>query len=227
MADSIVFLFTVSTFMSVMCLAFVFLISWHYESMFLELTTRINHQEQNMIELKRSGTTHPTSNNNDFEGVESVKGVSFTRWGYSECPFGTELVYNGIMMTHVMSTPQCFPLSPNHMSELDRIQRQEAMQKTDEGRYSVPCAVCYSNRYSTVLMQPGMHTCARGWGTLYEGMLITNEASLVCLDKASKLLQESHTMTIQDYHYTKASCNVLPCPPYDDKSNLTCTVCIK
>lgn len=224
MADSIVLLFTISTLMSVACLILVFLVSWQYESMFLELT-RIN-QGENVIGFKRTGIIH---DNNRLKDTEIVKGVSFTRWGYGECPKDTELVYNGRMVAQLSnaSIPQCFPLNPTYPSEINRIQRQEVIPKTDEEHYSVSCAVCYSTRHSTVLMLPGRHTCTSGWTVLYEGLLVVNEASSLCMDNASRSLQEPHTRTMNGYHHVKASCDVLPCPPYDDKSNLACVVCIK
>lgn len=223
MADHLVFLFTISTFMSVVCLMLVFLVSWQYESMFLELAVRVNHQEQNMIQFKRIGSSNSVNGSNNSG---SVQGVTFTRWGYGECPEMTELVYSGGMVNVLSnaSVPQCFPLSP---SELDRIHRQETIQKTSEVYYSIPCAVCYSKRHSTVLLQPARHTCTSGWSLMYEGSLAANEGSLLCMDSSLKSLQGSHTRTMNGYHYVKASCDVLPCPPYDDTSNLTCTVCIK
>lgn len=225
MGDSIVFLFTVSTLTSVVCLITVFLVSWHYETMFLELATRVSHQEQNIITFKGTDAGI-TANSDSKNSAGSVKGVSFTRWGYNECPQMTELVYSGRMVDLWSSTPQCLPLSPTYPSELDRIQRQEVIQKVDRGNYSVPCAVCYSGRHSTVLMQPARHICARGWSLLYEGLLVTNKASLLCMNSL-KPLQESSTRTLNSYHYVKASCDILPCPPYDNTSSLTCVVCIK
>ena len=227
MGDSVVFLFTVSTLTSVLCLIVVFLASWHYETMFLELATSVSHQEQNMIKFKGTGTGISANDNNSLKGAGSVKGVTFTRWGYSECPQMTELVYNGQMVDFLSSgsTPLCLPLNPTYPSELDRIQRQEVIQKGDERNYSAPCAVCYSKNHSTVLMQPARHICTSGWSMLYEGLLVSNKASLLCMDNA--LLQESSTRTINVYHYVKASCDLLPCPPYDDTTSLTCAVCIK
>ena len=223
MADSIVFLFTVSTLTSVVCLITVFLVSWHYETMFLELATRVSHQEQSTITFKGTDA-RITTNSGNINSVGSVKGVSFTRWGNNECPQMTELVYSGRMVDLWSSTPHCLPLSPTFPSELNRIQRQEVIHKADKGNSSVPCAVCYSGRHSTVLMQPARHICARGWSMLYKGLLVTNQASLLCTDIT---LKSSQTKTLNGYHYVKASCDILPCPPYDNTSNLTCAVCIK
>ena len=225
MGDSIVFLFTVSTLTSVVCLIVVFLVSWHYETMFLELATTVTQQEHNIFKIKGTGGGF-SANNNNKNSAGSVKGVSFTRWGYSVCPQMTELVYNGRMVDLLSGagTPQCLPLNPTYPSELDRIQRKEVIQKADEGNYSVPCAVCFSNSHSTVLMQPARHICASGWSMLYEGLLVTNKASLLCMDIA---LKQYSTRPMNSHHYVKASCDILPCPPYDDTSNLTCAVCIK
>ena len=222
MEDSIVFLFTVSTLTSLVCLITIFLVSWHYDTMFLELATKVSHQEQNVITFK--GTSAAITDNKNSVG--SGKGVSFTRWGYNECPQMTELVYSGRMVDLWSSTPQCLPLSPAYTSELDRIQRQEVIKKAEEGNSSVPCAVCYSDSHSTVLMQPARDVCARGWSVLYKGLLVTNKASLLCMN-GLKSRQESLTRTLNNYHYVKASCDILPCPPYDDTSSLTCVVCIK
>ena len=221
MADSVLFLFTVSTLTSMVCLIVVFLVSWHYETMFLELATRVSHQEQNIIQFK--GTSEVNSvESNTSSSAGSGKGVSFTRWGHGECPQSTELVYSGRMVNlmHSAGSPQCLPIYP---SELDRIQRQGVMEKARD--YGIPCAVCYSNSHSTVLMQPARETCSNGWSVLYKGLLVTNEASLACMDNTVKSLQESSTKN--QYRYVRASCDQLPCPPYDDTSSLTCTVCIK
>ena len=215
-----VFLFTVSTFMSVVCLILVFLVSWQYESMFLELATRMNLQEQTIIEFKGASNS---VNSNDRSG--GVRGVSFTRWGHHKCPETTELVYSGVTV-HVLSdaaAPQCFPRYPTHPSELNRIQRRNLMQKTHKDN-SIPCAVCYSTKHSTMLTQPARHTCTTGWTEMYKGLLVASDASLLCMDSDSKALQESRAGTI---NFVKASCDVLPCPPYVDNSNLTCVVCIK
>ena len=225
MADTLVFLFTVSTFMSVLCLITVFSVSWYYESMFMELTTRTKFQELKIIEFKRTGAVSSTDNS---QGTGIVKGVSFTRWGNNKCPGVTELVYNGIMVNELddNNIPQCLPLDPTHTSKL---KAQELLQKTtDHQNYSMPCVVCYSNRHSTVLTQPGSHVCASGWAMLYEGLFVANEASHLCMDIAVRSLQESpHARGMSGYHYVKVSCDVLPCPPYSDKSSLTCAMCIK
>ena len=222
MADSLVFLFTVSTFMSVVCLLLVFLVSWQYESLFLGLATRINNQEKTIIEFKGAGNC---VNRSDRPG--SMKGVSFTRWGHGECSGMTELVYSGVIVNVLndATVPQCFPLNPTYHSELNRIQRREPMQKTHEGNNSIPCAVCHSTRHSTMLMQPARQTCTTGWSEMYKGLLVTNKASLLCIDIDS--VKESHPGKINDYHFVRASCDLLPCPPYVDNSNLTCVVCIK
>lgn len=222
MADSMVFLFTVSTFMSVICLVLVFLVSWQYESMFMELVTRINYQEQTIIEFKGASNCV-----NRSDGPGSVKGVSFTRWGRGECPGMTELVYSGVIVNVLNdpTAPQCFPLDPTYPSELNRVQRREPMKKTHEGNNNTPCAVCYSTRHSTMLMQPARHTCTTGWSEMYKGLLVASKGSLLCIDIGS--VQESHAGTINSYHYVRASCDLLPCPPYVDNSNLTCVVCIK
>jgi len=183
----------------------------------MELSTRINHQL-----MERNGSC--SGNNSD-----SLKGVSFTRWGYSDCPKMTELVYSGIMVNGLnnVSMPQCFSLNSNYSSELNKLQKQETMQKTDEENSYELCAVCYSNRYSTVLMLPGSHICASGWTTAYQGLLVANdEASYLCMDGVLKP-QESRARTANNYCYVTTSCDALPCPPYKEKSNLTCAVCIK
>ena len=223
MADSVSFLFTVSTLTSMVCLIIVFLVSWQYETMFLELATRVSHQEQNIIQYKGNSAVNSVKSNSS-SSTGSEKGVSFTRWGHVECPQRSKLVYSGRMVNLLSSAgiPQCLPFHPG---ELDRIQRQEVMEKARD--YGIPCAVCYSSSHSTVLMQPARDTCSNSWSILYKGLLVTNEASLACMDNAVKSLQASSAGTTNQYRYVKASCDLLPCPPYDNTSSLTCTVCIK
>ncbi|ESO82352.1 hypothetical protein LOTGIDRAFT_134810 [Lottia gigantea] len=99
--------------------------------------------------------------------------------------------------------------------------------------YEVPCAVCRSSQFSTVLMIPARSECYQGWQKAYHGELVSgyykhNAASqYICLDDNP---QTNGTNAIKYGKLTfpvRAQCGSLPCPPYEHNTLLTCVVCLK
>ncbi|ESO97719.1 hypothetical protein LOTGIDRAFT_104132, partial [Lottia gigantea] len=99
--------------------------------------------------------------------------------------------------------------------------------------YKVPCAVCRTSQFSTVLMIPARTECYQGWQKAYHGELVSGyykhkaSSQYVCLD------EKPHTnSSVTDYdgklmYSVQAKCGALPCPPYEENALLTCVVCLK
>ena len=97
---------------------------------------------------------------------------------------------------------------------------------------NVPCAVCHVSTRPTVLMIPAWHNCPSGWTVeYYTGCLMSkhythSKATRVDSNPESISASSSDTNGGLFYH-VEATCNGLPCPPYDPQKELTCAVCTK
>ena len=101
-------------------------------------------------------------------------------------------------------------------------------------QHNVPCAVCCTSR-SKLFMLPGKSTCPTTWTMEYSGYLMTayytNSNSVKtyeCVDKDPESIPGSSATTEGAlFYHVEATCNGLPCPPYDPQKELTCAVCTK
>ena len=95
----------------------------------------------------------------------------------------------------------------------------------------VPCAVCHVSTRSAVLMIPAWCHCPSGWTVEYTGYLMSEyqvKATYECVDLNPQSVPGSHTDTNGGlFHHVEATCNGLPCPPYDPQKELTCAVCMQ
>ena len=98
--------------------------------------------------------------------------------------------------------------------------------------HNVPCAVCCTNR-SKLFMLPATDECPKTWTREYSGYLMTehrhhHRKSFECVDKKPKSLQiPGAALNGTFFSLIEATCNGIPCPPYDPKKELTCAVCTK
>ena len=98
-----------------------------------------------------------------------------------------------------------------------------------------PCAVCEVMTRSKQLMIPGTYECPSGWTTEYSGWLVSEyhghkgRTMYVCLDKYPETVDGEQRSTNGALMYNvEVQCNRgLPCPPYDDRKELSCVVCTK
>ena len=100
--------------------------------------------------------------------------------------------------------------------------------------HNVPCAVCFSSMRETVLMLPAKPTCPPSWTLEYAGYLMSTyrinhyRTMYECVDKDPDCIPGSAADTHGAvFYHTEASCNGMPCPPYDPQKELTCAVCTK
>jgi hypothetical protein len=176
-------------------------------------------------------------------------GVTYVRWGKSSCPneTETELIYAGrAAATHVNrhgggshylclpDTPLSYTPGSQKYSEIHGAQYKVPVVGTHN--HNVPCAVCYASTRVALLMLPAMTSCPTGWTREYYGYLMSEASrwddhyrtSFECVDKDQDSVPGRQTGTDGVLFYNvEASCNGLPCPPYNNYKELNCAVCSK
>ena len=176
--------------------------------------------------------------------------MTYTRWGKSSCPniTGTELVYSGraggghsLHDDGGVVNFQCMPLDPQYTLTVKSgitgyvyIYGAEYILPLRGGdRHNVPCAVCYVSTRETVLMIPAKTSCPTSWTREYYGYLMSEYrgrrgSTIECIDEDQESLPGSGAdRSGALLHHVEASCNGMPCPPYDATKELTCVVCTK
>ena len=99
--------------------------------------------------------------------------------------------------------------------------------------HNVPCAVCAVSTREMVLMIPAKTSCPTSWTREYYGYLMSDyigysRTMYQCIDKDRESVPGSHANTDGAlFHHVEASCNGMPCPPYDAEKELNCVVCTK
>jgi len=96
-----------------------------------------------------------------------------------------------------------------------------------------PCAVCYVEGRSTVLMIPARTQCPDGWTTEYAGYLVSDSSSgrkrssYVCWDEAPEVAVGGIDHDNVVIYPVEVLCGSLPCSVYPTGRELTCIVCSK
>ena len=177
-------------------------------------------------------------------------GVTYTRWGSTECPRTATRVYMGraagAYYTHAGTAANyiCLPHNPEYYSSTKKATYAAlvygaeyetwASPLANLANHNVPCAVCYAAR-NAMIMAPAKITCPSQWTREYNGYLMAgyyNHASpknFVCVDKdAQPVRGEQHDVNgALFYHARIGNCHGLDCPPYNTKKDLACVVCTK
>ena len=179
-------------------------------------------------------------------------GTMYIRWGRTTCPSvpETELVYEGIAAgSHYTrqgggSNRLCLPKVPKYSSYQPGVQGHSPLHGSeyqlqsgsplpDVHQHNVPCAVCYVSIRSVVYIVPASDYCPFDWTLEYSGYLMTerynsNRSTFECVDKDPESIPGSAANTNGAlFYHVEATCNGLPCPPYDPQKELTCAVCTK
>ena len=186
------------------------------------------------------------------DNEERNGGTVYVRWGHDQCPSTAQLVYSGRAggphVNHAGggSNPQCLPLDPNFLTPIsgsrDRAYMYGAEYETLTDSYShihrhhntdVPCAVCHVSNRTAVYVVPAKYTCPTGWTREYYGYLMAAHHRhprfrFTCMDDAFKLVVgSSGNYDGLLFYFIEGVCGSLPCPPYDQTSELSCAVCTK
>ena len=110
----------------------------------------------------------------------------------------------------------------------------QALNSGMRHNHDAPCAVCYVSTRLAQVMIPGTYQCPAGWTVEYSGWLMSKHythkgrTTYTCVDKDPEVIpgQQRGTDGALFYH-TETTCDALPCPPYDERKELSCVVCTK
>ena len=100
---------------------------------------------------------------------------------------------------------------------------------------NMPCAVCHTDTKEAVLTIPAQYTCPNGWSLEYNGYLMSegehfdrHRKGTICVDKDAEAVPGSGADANPSLVFLmKATCDGLPCPPYNTGMALPCAVCSK
>ena len=183
-----------------------------------------------------------------------VGGAVYTRWGRTVCPQEATLVYAGRAagskhnVKGGTSDTLCMPETPQYLSTdttanyvplLHGVEFEtwgtSSTPLNDLLQVNLPCAVCHTDTKLSVLTVPAQYTCPNGWSMEYNGYLMTDREDsdrqrkdTICMDKDAEAVPGSQANTNPARVYLmRATCDGLPCPPYNTNMALPCAVCSK
>ncbi|XP_062504360.1 collagen alpha-5(IV) chain-like isoform X2 [Corticium candelabrum] len=184
-----------------------------------------------------------------------TSGVTYIQWGRKQCSAtGVQTLYSGVAAgshyTHSGggANTQCLPLNPiwgysksggQGASYIygSEYQLEHGIQPfINKGLYEhdVPCALCYAATKNTQFMLPARNVCPSGWSRAYYGYLMAEHHGhsgrnmYVCVDhNAEPTVGSSPNHNGNLFYPVEGACGSLPCPPYVDGKELTCSVCLK
>ena len=180
-------------------------------------------------------------------------GIVYTRWGKRSCPSNseTELLYagqvGGAQAGHSGGGANflCMPLNPQYSTYTPEIQGHGYISGveyespvggtgTTVGNDGATCALCFVSTRESVIMIPARIDCPSSWTREYYGYLMTAQyrdsgrSSYVCVDRAYEPAPNSSGQhPAGHFYHVEATCDSLPCPPYENYKELMCTVCTK
>ena len=180
-------------------------------------------------------------------------GAVYTRWGRTVCPTGATLVYAGRAAGTFLTTrggtsdTLCLPETPQYLStaaagEPARLHGVEyetfgspSTPLRNVNDHNIPCAVCYTDTKLAVLTIPAQYNCPASWNVEYNGYLMTEgefsdrqRRDTICVDKNAEAIPGSEANSNPVVVYLmRATCDGLPCPPYNSNMVLPCAVCSK
>jgi hypothetical protein len=97
--------------------------------------------------------------------------------------------------------------------------------------FDARCAVCLRPA-SVVLMIPGAAVCPASWNLEYAGYLMSTQfgqsaGQTVCVDQNAQPTGSVSDSNGNLWYATEAECGALPCPPYVQDREVTCSVCTR
>ena len=199
------------------------------------------------------GTGPPGPPGPKGERNESPYGSIYVRWGRTDCANGGQVLYSGLASGSRYtehggtSDTHCLPDTPQYLSQdtsatyVGKLYGMEfeiygsSFPLTHLLDTNMPCAVCYIATRSTVFTIPARYTCPTGFTREYYGYMMTesniagrHRKDTICVDKDTVPIPGSAANNNPSVVYLmQASCNGLPCPPYNTRKALTCAVCSK
>ena len=138
-------------------------------------------------------------------------------------------------------TPQYLSID-NTTSHVSRLYGVEFETKGDASapfsdlhENNMPYAVCHTNTKLALLTIPAQYNCPGGWSMEYNGYLMTGvedygheRKDTICVDKDAEVIPGLEADKDDAVVYLmSATCEGLPCPPYNNEMVLACVVCSK
>ncbi len=185
--------------------------------------------------------------------LEGKINTTFVRWGRSVCPAGSSLVYDGYAASGAYDqnggggNHLCMSKNPTwdaytvanengaliYGVEYEMSGYGLAATLGSLHDNNAPCAVCMVNGDSTTLMVPGTQVCPDEWNFRYSGYLMAthytqSKSEFICVDREPTALPGGGANQQGSLLYpTEAECGSLPCAPYVQDRELTCSVCTR
>ena len=111
---------------------------------------------------------------------------------------------------------------------------KNVFSESNNGGRPAPCAVCYVQGRSTILMIPARTQCPDGWATEYAGYLVSENifisskrSSYICWDEAPEITAGNTFQNQATVAPVEVECGSLPCSSYISGRELACVVCSK
>ena len=132
--------------------------------------------------------------------VALLRGVEFQTHGTSSTPLNHVLHAN--IPCAVCHTPSAWTRTLKQSLEVCGFETfgTSTTLLNDLLQVNLPCALYHTDTKLPVLAVPAQYTCPSGWSIEYNGYLV---------------------------YLTRATCDGLPCPPYNNNMALPCAVCSK
>lgn len=200
-----------------------------------------------LVESTAAGFKFPDGS---VQSKAAASAVVYTRWGRTSCPAGSELVYEGIVGGAHYShsgggvSTVCLSKNPTWDGFNDTDQNGNLLYGAEYETgasgissftglhdFNAPCAVCLRTGRAAVIMVPGTQVCPGTWSLEYAGYLMSNQYQLsksdtVCVDRQAEPIAATNANQNGTLWYsTEAECGSLPCPPYVQNREVTCSVC--
>lgn len=181
-------------------------------------------------------------------GNSGQGGSVFIRWGRTDCPAGSELVYSGFVggahyansggaanQLCLAGTPSWGPYYDDSAQTSNLVYGTQLAENRGpmlnaQGK-PARCAACLATARATFML-PGSNACPAGWTKLYSGYLVAQHytqprTEFVCMDEAPDTSGSSTSLSGNLWYLTEGACGSLPCPPYVQSREMTCSVCGK
>jgi hypothetical protein len=175
-------------------------------------------------------------------------GIVYTRWGRTTCPSGATLLYAGYAAGghygHVGSGANtvCLNSVPTWGQYNDGDQNGALLygvEYENQGAvgalaglhdYDLRCSVCYRQDTTISFWNWGSQTCPSGWTPEYTGYIVANhytqyKSEFVCMDGASEATGSNANSNGSLWYTTEYECGSLPCPPFVQNREATCSLC--
>ncbi|KAF6036697.1 hypothetical protein EB796_004992 [Bugula neritina] len=221
-----------------------------------ELISQIWNSESPRVkrETGAPGSQHDYALPKVHSGAIKNGGAVYTRWGSGRCENDATLLYKGFAGGTFYGSMgggtnfQCLPDEPEFQKSPNNKTRGGSMingveyQSFGYGIFpdsahnqNVPCARCYTETRSAVMMIPAKRSCPAGWTQEYEGYLMSayehfqTSSTYECVDshpeyvRGAEMNNDGSLMV-----FVKLDCITAgACSSYDSNLELSCVVCSK